>query len=360
MSLRATANPIRSFRHLARITRSYATNTPSGPSATGGTATSSPAASGGPQAPAQYCASLVQRLDPDAWLTSYFWPRREKEWFLAWRAFNLELHLITTLSQPALAAIRFQFWRDALKAIFTARDGEAIPQHPVVLALADMKRHRPVQRYYLSQMIDVRAKSLNLPPASPSLASHLSTHGPLSTSLLLGPLPLLLPPSHSATSSTAHVLSHLASLLTVTSLIRNLPILVKSKNQLNIPADVCERHSIVEEQVLRQGADAKGLRDAVYEIGTRGMDEMITARREVKGMICDEGAEGAVQEGQVKNTSGKIEPKSVRPLFLSAIPAEAYLKRLEAADFDPFHPALEKPDWKLAPTIWWRNLSGRL
>ena len=46
---------------------------------------------------------------------------------------------------------------------------------------------------------------------------------------------------------------------------------------------------------------------------------MITARREVKGMICDEGAEGAVQEGQVKNTSGKIEPKSVRPLFLSAV-----------------------------------------
>ena len=45
--------------------------------------------SGGPQAPAEYCADLVKRLDPDAWLTSYFWPRREREWYLAWRAFNV-------------------------------------------------------------------------------------------------------------------------------------------------------------------------------------------------------------------------------------------------------------------------------
>ena len=162
-----------------------------------------------------------------------------------------------------------------------------------------------------------------MPHASATLTSHLSTHGPLSSSLLLGPLPLLLPPSHAATSSTSHVLSHLASLLTVTSLIRNLPVLVKNKNQLNIPADVCERHGIVEEQVLRQGADAKGLKDAIYEIGTRGMDEMITARREVKGMRCD-GAEDK------SNTSGRVEPKAVRPLFLSAVsihPASALMVR---------------------------------
>ena len=92
MSLKLAAAPLRSARSLAYLrftSRSYATQTPAGPSATGGTATSSPAASGGPQAPAQYCASLVQRLDPDAWLTSYFWPSREKEWFLAWRAFNV-------------------------------------------------------------------------------------------------------------------------------------------------------------------------------------------------------------------------------------------------------------------------------
>lgn len=47
-----------------------------------------PTTSGGPQDPLAYCSSLVQRLDPESWLCSYFWPRREKAWYLAWRAFN--------------------------------------------------------------------------------------------------------------------------------------------------------------------------------------------------------------------------------------------------------------------------------
>lgn len=79
----------------------------------------------------------------------------------------MELHLITTTAtQPALAAIRFQFWRDALKVIFAkdgaaAGGGEAIPQHPVAVLLGDMRMIRPVQKYYLSQMIDTRV-SLSL------------------------------------------------------------------------------------------------------------------------------------------------------------------------------------------------------
>ena len=66
----------------------------------------------------------------------------------------------TTVSQPALAAIRFQFWKDALSSIWTGKSLEgkasAVPQHPVAVLLADMKNNRPVQRYYLSQMIEAR------------------------------------------------------------------------------------------------------------------------------------------------------------------------------------------------------------
>lgn len=49
--------------------------------------------------------------------------------------------------------MRFQFWRDALASIFA---GKPAPQHPVALALADMHKARPVQRYYLGQMIEAR------------------------------------------------------------------------------------------------------------------------------------------------------------------------------------------------------------
>jgi hypothetical protein len=146
----------------------------------------------------------------------------------------------------------------------------------------------------------MQAKNLSLPSSSSTLESHLSAHAPLHTSLLLGPLPLLLAPADPASSGISHTLSHLSTLLCITSLLRSLPILV-SKRSLNIPADVRERHGVVEEDVLRNGAAAKGVRDACYEIGTRGMDELITARRETKG------------------AGGRVEPKSVRPLFLSAV-----------------------------------------
>ena len=74
---------------------------------------------------------------------------------------QVELHLITTtVTQPALAAIRFQFWRDALNVIWTGRtaDGEEkpVPGHPIAVLLAEMKQARPIQKYYLSQLIDVR------------------------------------------------------------------------------------------------------------------------------------------------------------------------------------------------------------
>ncbi|WRT70852.1 uncharacterized protein IL334_007851 [Kwoniella shivajii] len=325
--------------------RNYATTSTSTSASTSRTSLNVPSTAGGPQAPLEYCSSLVQRLDPEAWLCSYFWPKRERSWYLAWRAFNLELHLITTtVTQPALAAIRFQFWRDALKIIFSPNPEVAnqVPQHPVCVLLADMKKSRPVQKYYLSQMIETRAKILSLPPSSSTLSSHLTTHSPISTSLLLGPLPLLLPPTHSSTSHISHTLSHLSTLLTTVSMLRNLPIMVSTKRQLNIPSDILQKHNVIEEQVLRNGSEANGVRDAVLEIGTRGMDELITARRELK------------------ETNGKVVPSNVMPVFLSAVPAENYLKRLEKLDFDVFHPDLQKHDWKLAPSIWWRFQSGKL
>lgn len=63
--------------------RSLSTRSPTKPSL------NMASASGGPQDPLAYCSSLVQRLDPEAWLTSYFWKGRERAWFLAWRAFNV-------------------------------------------------------------------------------------------------------------------------------------------------------------------------------------------------------------------------------------------------------------------------------
>jgi NADH dehydrogenase [ubiquinone] 1 alpha subcomplex assembly factor 6 len=64
---------------------------------------------------------------------------------------------------------------------------------------------------------------------------------------------------------------------------------------------------VVEEEVFRVGGEAKGLKDAAFEIGTRGMDEMITAR------------------SHLNETGGKVDPASVMPLFLAAVSSDLSL-----------------------------------
>ena len=118
---------------------------------------------------------------------------------------------------------------------------------------------------------------------------------------MLGPLPLLVPASDPKTPDLTHTLSHLSNLLTTTSSLRNLPILIKSRREINLPTDISEKHGLVDEDVIRNQGDAKGLKDACYEIGIRGMDELITARRDLK------------------SSGGKVEPKSALPVFLASV-----------------------------------------
>jgi NADH dehydrogenase [ubiquinone] 1 alpha subcomplex assembly factor 6 len=173
---------------------------------------------------------------------------------------------------------------------------------------------RPIQRYHLKQIIDARVRP-NISPGTPSshcnqvnalqgprahatLQAHIDAQAPLQNALLLGPLPLVLPPTHPATSDISHTLTHISSLLSTTSLLRSLP-LNTSKRINTLPRDVCVAHGLVEEDLFRNGAGAKGLQDACFQVGTRGMDELITARSHLK--------------------SGKVDPKAATPVFLSTV-----------------------------------------
>lgn len=83
-------------------------------------------------------------------------------------------------------------------------------------------------------------------------------------------------------------------------MLRALPLQI-SNRKFTIPRDIALKNKLVEEQVFRDGQEAKGLRDACFEIGTRGMDELITAR------------------SHLKSSGGKVVPGEVMPLFLSAV-----------------------------------------
>lgn len=158
---------------------------------------------------------------------------------------------------------------------------------------------------------------MSAPIAHPTLQAHLDHYAPLQNSLLLGPLPILLPPTNPATSDVSHSLTHIASLLTTTSLLRGLPQSL-SNRKFTIPRDIAVKHKLVEEQVFRQGDDAPGFKDACFEIGTRGMDELITTR------------------SHLKESGGKVEPQSVMPLFLAAVSRLYIIGNTSSLDADHF------------------------
>jgi NADH dehydrogenase [ubiquinone] 1 alpha subcomplex assembly factor 6 len=59
--------------------------------------------------------------------------------------------------------------------------------------------------------------------------------------------------------------------------------------RITLPAEYLFNHSVVEEQVYRKGAQAQGLKDAVFDTATRANDYIISARsilkEEFKGKV---------------------------------------------------------------------------
>ena len=72
-----------------------------------------------------------------------------------------------------------------------------------------------------------------------------------------------------------------------------------------IPAEITAKHGVSQEEVFRQGGNAKGIDDAVFEFATVANDHLLTARE------------------MFKDTEGKV-PGPARPVFMSAVSAAGH------------------------------------
>ena len=80
-----------------------------------------------------YCAVQVRTYDRDRFLCSLFAPSDERAALSALYAFNIEVASVRErVSQPLLGAMRLQWWRDAIDAVFEGR----LPSHAVAAPLA--------------------------------------------------------------------------------------------------------------------------------------------------------------------------------------------------------------------------------
>jgi NADH dehydrogenase [ubiquinone] 1 alpha subcomplex assembly factor 6 len=131
-----------------------------------------------------------------------------------------------------------------------------------------------------------------------------------------------------------------------------------------LPLDVMAQAGVREEEVLRQGAEAEGLRDAIFTVATRANDHLITAREMLKNLQQGEDAghefEHAGEEGHQYSEKGHKDHSQADDIersfgvFMPAVSTRLWLERLEKLDFDVFRPELRAREWRLP----WRAYCG--
>jgi len=213
------------------------------------------------------------------------------------------------------------------------------PRHPIALALHEASQQAHIPAYHLRRIIDAREEELEA-PAHLSLSTLTFHAESTSSTLLYTLLSLLSLPS----SKLSHAASHIGVAQTFTTLLRAFPFHA-SKRRMIIPAEITAKHRVIQDEVFRLAVEGhenqglprkqsvKGLEEAVFEFATVANDHIITAR------------------DMFKDTAGKV-PVEAMPIFLSGIPVGYFLNRLEAVNFDPFHPSLQSRDWKLPWRVW--------
>ncbi|EPS32460.1 hypothetical protein PDE_07420 [Penicillium oxalicum 114-2] len=327
----------------------------------------------------RYCVSLLSKYDRPSYTLSTFIPQHARSFYIALRALNVSLSMIPeTTSSPTIGLMRLQFWRDAIAKILAG----APPKEPVAILLASAisdlhertQGRAKITRGWLIRLINAREQTLTNDPY-PNIAA-LESYAENTYSTLMY-LTLAALPTTSVTAD--HVASHIGKAVGIAAILRGLPLVAfpppspqspsgppgmsggAKQGAVMLPLDIMAQHGVKEEEVLRRGADAEGLRDAVFAVATRASDHLITVDQMLSNLRAGEDVGHAFEhegeEGHEYDTSALGEARgSESPLdevnrafgvFMPAVATRLWLERLQQYDFDVFRPELLSGDWRL-------------
>ncbi|KAK2744367.1 hypothetical protein FQN57_004262 [Myotisia sp. PD_48] len=354
------------------------------------------------QSAEKYCVDLLQKYDRPSFTLSTFVPRHTTKFYIALHALNVSLSMIPeTTSTQTIGLMRLQFWRDTITRTLAGNP----PKEPIAIllasALSDLDSRTQgkakISKAWLMRLINAREQHLTLAPY-PNLSSLESyaeqTYSTLSY-LMLSALPL-----NSLTAD--HLASHIGKASGITALLRGVPLIAfppppnhhsnrdglkggisgdmsgSQQGAVILPLDVMAQAGVKEEEVFRQGADAPGLRDAVFAVATRASDHLITARQMLKNIRAGEevghdfehhGEEGHEYQDQFGDVPGQTTGQEITKtsrltndlhdidrsfgLFLPAVSTNLWLNKLQKVDFDIFKPELLSTDWRLPWKAYW-------
>ncbi|EPS37374.1 hypothetical protein H072_8936 [Dactylellina haptotyla CBS 200.50] len=274
-----------------------------------------------------YCQELLRTHDYPSYILSTFTPQSIRDAHLAIRAFNVDVARVADqVSNLTVGRMRMQFWRDAIENTYSGHP----PQEPVALLLAKVIHQDGIQFTKSFWMKLIAAREQYLGNQSYANIDALESYSESTYSSLHY---LSLEALNYRSTNLDHVASHIGKASGITAVLRGTPLLAapgpnSTHAAVLLPVDVCVKHGLRQEDVIRYGGSAEGLKDVIFEIATRANDHLITARE----MLKHAGNEG---KGLAFAT------------FLPAVPTALYLGRLEKADFDVFDASLQRREWRL-------------
>jgi NADH dehydrogenase [ubiquinone] 1 alpha subcomplex assembly factor 6 len=328
-------------------------------------------------------ANPSRKFDNPSYVLQTFIPPSTRDVYLSIRALNIELARIPDLiSSPTVGALRMQFWRDNITRAFASTP----PAEPVAIllhhALTRLRAGYPhasttTLKAWFMKIITARETYMDNRPYTDLSALETYAENTYSTLLYLtlGFLPL-----HSL--AVDHLASHIGKATGIAAVLRGLPLIAfppppnhhSNSGTLGLglggasggrhgavvlPLSVMVDAGVKEEEVLRQGAAAPGLRDAVFAVATRANDHLITAEAMLRNLQKGEAAghdfEHEGEEGHeyaavaVGGEMGAVEKEVERGfgVLMPAVSTKLWLQRLEKADFDVFDEGLRGRSWKL-------------
>ncbi|MGN6765659.1 MAG: phytoene/squalene synthase family protein [Rhizobiaceae bacterium] len=245
---------------------------------------------------------IVREGDRDRYLSVLFAAEAKRPALFTLYAFNVEVARVRDLiHEPMPGEIRLQWWRDAILG-----EAQAVG-NPVAEALIRTIREYELPPAAFDNMIEARLFDLYDDPM-PSRTDLEGYCGETASALIqLAGLVL----DRDAALATADLAGHAGCAQAVTGLLRSLPIHL-ARGQCYVPRDVLSAAGTTPEEFVTQKGGAAG---------KRAVSAMIALAREHVGKF-EEGARAL--------------PPSLRPAYLPAALASAYLALLSKASVDPF------------------------
>jgi phytoene synthase len=274
------------------------------------------------------CAAELRRHDPDRFLTALFAAEERRDFLFALYAFNLEVARVReAVSEPMIGRIRLQWWREAIGGIF---DGKP-RRHYVVDPLAEAVGRFGLSRSPFDRLID--ARETDLEAEGPNTLATLRDYAEGSSAALVELALELLCDGGPATPLRESG-RHVGVAWALTGLLRAVPFHAQAR-RLYLPADLM-RAAGVKRGELFEMRSPPALRAVVRQVADEARRELAEAR------------------------SAPRPPRSALPALLPGTLAGLYLRRLAAADHDPFDPRVQEAPPLRAARLVLAQLSGRV